>query len=255
MAKISKTITNEPLEKTFVLENTNFAFVNELRRVATNQIPVMAIEDIYFTNNTSALYDEILAHRIGLIPLKTTPDYVKQEDCKCKGKGCASCRVKLKLNVKGPKKVYASDFKSTDPNIKPVNPKTLIVELIEGQEIELEAHAFMNTAEEHAKWNSCLAFYQGYPKITISNKADKKIAEICPKKVFEVKNNKLTIKNLEDCNLCKACEDKSNGEIKLSSEEDKFIFTLESWGQYPPKEILSQTTSIIKNKLKDAKIK
>ena len=254
MTKIGKILKNDKLEKRFIIEDANPALLNEIKRVSTNQAPVMAMEDIFYTNNTSALYDEILAHRLGLVPLTTSKEYNKKDECKCKGKGCALCRVKLTLNVKGPKSVYASDIKSKDPKVKPVYPNMLIIKLLEGHEIELEAHAYLGTGEEHAKWSPCLAYYQGYPKIEIDKKVDVSVAKVCPKHVFEVKNKKLEVINLIDCNLCKACENESEGLIKVSSEEGKFIFSLESWGQLPPEEILKESIKIIKNKIKNSKL-
>ncbi|UCD03875.1 MAG: DNA-directed RNA polymerase subunit D [Candidatus Woesearchaeota archaeon] len=257
MVKISNILVDEDLEKTFVIEDANSAFVNEIKRAAASQVPVMAIEDIFFIDNSSALYDEILAQRLGLIPLTTGKEYKLKETCKCKGKGCALCRAKLTLKVKGPKMVYASDLEAKDPKVKPIYPEMLIVELLEGQEIELEAHAILGIGEEHAKWSPCLAYYQKYPKITIDQKkVSVKVAlEHCPKDVFEVENKKLKVKNLLNCNLCKSCEDRTNGAIKISGEASKYIFTIESWGQLPPQDILKQSVKIINSKIKDAKLK
>lgn len=257
MVKISNILVNEDLEKTFVIEGVNPAFVNEIKRAAASQIPVMAIEDIFFIDNNSALYDEILAQRLGLIPLTTGKEYNLKETCKCKGKGCALCRAKLTLKIKGPKSVYASDLEAKDPKVKPVYPEMLIVELLEGQEIELEAHAYLGIGQEHAKWSSCLAHYQGYPNITIDQKkVNIKVAiEHCPRDVFEAKDKKLVVKNLLNCNLCKSCEDRTNGAVKVTGDDGKFIFTIESWGQLPSDEILKQSVKIINSKLKDAKLK
>jgi len=257
MVKINDILVDEELEKTFVIEDANAAFVNELKRVAASQVPVMAIEDIFFINNTSALYDEILAQRLGLMPLTTGKEYNLKENCKCKGKGCALCRAKLTLTIKGPRKVYAMDLEAKDPKVKPVYPDMLIVELLEGQEIELEAHAYLGSGEEHAKWSACLAYYQGYPNITIDQKnVNIKVAmEHCPRDVFEEKDKKLKVKNLINCNLCKSCEDRTAGAVKVNGEEGKYIFTIESWGQLSPQDILKQSVSIINSKLKDAKLK
>lgn len=256
MVKIDKVLVEEDLEKTFVIEGVNDAFVNELKRVAASQVPIMAIEDIYFIDNNSALYDEILAQRLGLVPLTTAKEYVLKSECKCKGKGCALCRAKLILKIKGPKKVYAMDLEAKDPKVKPVYPEMLIVELLEGQEIDLEAHAYLGTGEEHAKWSPCLAYYQRYPKISINQKnVDAKVViEHCPSDVFEMDGKGLKVKNLINCNLCKSCEDRTSGAIRINGEEGKYIFTIESWGSSSPKDILKQSVSIVKSKIKEATI-
>lgn len=46
------------------------AFANAFRRIMICEVPSMAIEKVHISNNTSIIQDEILAHRLGLIPLK-----------------------------------------------------------------------------------------------------------------------------------------------------------------------------------------
>lgn len=252
-----KVLKQEGEEVVFIADKTNASFMNELRRAAGFEVPVLAIEDVYFVKNSSALYDEMLAHRLGLIPLKTNlRDYELPEDCSCKGKLCAKCSAKIILKAKGPCTVYAEDMKIKDPSVKAIYPKIPIVKLLEKQEIELEAVAILGRGTEHVKWSAGHAFYQHYPEIEISQKeVDAKfIAEHCPRKVFEVKGEKLHVANLENCNLCKSCEDRSNGAVKVISVPDKFIFTMESWGQMSPVKILEEAASIIRKKLKSAKL-
>jgi len=253
-----KVLEKQENEIKFILDKTTPELVNALRRVISFEVPVMAIEDVYFTKNSSALYDEIIAHRLGLIPLKGAKGYELPSKCKCKGKGCARCQTKVKLKVKGPVLVTAQDLKFKDPSIKPVYPNMPIVKLLENQEIELEATACLGLGKEHTKWSAGLAFYRHYPKIQISQKnlKDPRIAvEHCPRNVFELKGQRLAVKNLLNCNLCMSCVDRTNGAIKVSGEEDKFIFTLESWGQRTPKEILTEACKILKNKLGELKVR
>src|SRR4030065_2948598 len=84
-----------------VAEGITPAFLNALRRTSMYEVPTLAIEDVLFAKNSSALYDEIIAHRLGLIPLKTDlKSYTLPEECTCKGKLCAKCSIKLTLAVK-----------------------------------------------------------------------------------------------------------------------------------------------------------
>jgi DNA-directed RNA polymerase subunit D len=77
------------LEKTddfmrFIVRGVNVPFVNALRRIILTEVPTMAIDEIILLENSSILNDEILAHRIGLIPLKTDLDsYNLPEECEC----------------------------------------------------------------------------------------------------------------------------------------------------------------------------
>jgi DNA-directed RNA polymerase subunit D len=233
----------------FIAKNTNAEFLNAFRRTAMFELPVMAIEDVFFVENSSALYDEVLAHRLGLVPLTTDlKSYNLREGCKCKGKGCARCQVKLTLKEKGPKMVYASDFKSKDPSVKPVFENTQIVLLAEGQEVELEAVAQLGKGKVHTKWSPGLIFYQHYPKITISKGLkDAKVAlDHCPRNVFELKGGKLQVKNLEACNLCLSCQDRTDGGVTIEPVKDKFIVNIESWGQLPPKTIFEESAKLLK---------
>jgi DNA-directed RNA polymerase subunit D len=145
----------------FSLKGADTAYANTLRRIMGFEVPVMAIEDIEFRKNTSILYDEMISHRMGLIPLTTDlKSYNMMSECKCKGAGCASCTVKLTLKATGPCTVYSSDIKSKDPEVKPIDGKMPIVKLLEGQEIELEATAILGQGKNHSKWCPGLIFYK-----------------------------------------------------------------------------------------------
>ena len=240
-------------DTTFVISGTTPSFANALRRACTFEAPVLAMEDIYISKNSSALYDEMIANRLGLIPLKTDINsYTLPSECKCKGEGCARCQAKLAIKIKGPCIVYAKDFKTSDPAVKPVFPDTPIVELIEHQELVLDAMAVLGEGKEHVKWSAGHSFYQTYPVITIgSGKGVKAGIKKCPKDVFSGDK----VKNLINCDQCGACEEYSAGAIKVGSDETKFIFTFEPWGQVEPKDVLKKAASILKKKAAAVKIK
>ena len=149
----------------FIIENSFPEFANALRRVITTHIPVLAVGYINIEENSSGLYDEVLAHRIGLVPLKYNPDdYVEKDKCSCKGKGCSNCEVVLVLDKTGPCTVYSGDFKSTDKNVKPVFDSIQIVDLIDGQKLKLEAIAYLGKASEHAKYQAAIVGYEADEK-------------------------------------------------------------------------------------------
>ncbi len=138
----------------FIIKDTTPAFANTLRRIIVDEVPTMAVEEVEFRKNNSISYDEMIAHRIGLIPLTTDlKSYNLPEKCKCDGEGCARCQLKLTLKAtKGSGVVYASELKSKDPKVKPVYPKMPIVKLLKGQSLELEATAVLGKGKDHAKW-------------------------------------------------------------------------------------------------------
>src|SRR3989344_5506471 len=158
----------------FILKDSTPAFANVLRRIMLWEVPVMAIDEIEFKKNGSILYDEMIAHRMGLVPLTTDlKSYTLPEKCKCEGKGCAHCQLKMSLKVKGPAMVYASDIKSKDPAVKPVYPKLPIVKLLKNQTLELEATATLGTGKRHAKWSPGHVYYTYLPKITVHDNPEK----------------------------------------------------------------------------------
>jgi len=219
----------------FLAKKMTPAFANTLRRVIVNRVPTLAIEDIEFKRNNSVLYDEQIAHRLGLVPLTTDlKSYNLKSNCKCEGKGCAQCELKFKLKAKGPGTVYASDLKSQDPKVRPAYPNIPIVKLLKGQELELMATAELSQGREHVKWSPGLVYYRYKPEIEITKKGEdcELCAKVCPVNVFEF-NNKLKIiqDNYLRCHLCNACVEASNGAVKVSYDKDTFVFFLESWGQ------------------------
>ncbi len=242
------TISKSDNKIKIIVENQTEGFMNALRRACMFNVPILAIEDVYFTKNSSALYDEIIAHRLGLTPLKTNTKLISKEICRCKGEGCSGCQVKFSLDSSGPKIVTAKELVGDKKAADIICPDMPIVELLEGQELKFDAIAVLGTGKEHMKWSSGLVYFQHYPKITGFSVEG---AKHCPKGVFA--DGK--VKNLEACDLCLSCVDKSNGKIKVEGEPNKFILTVESWGQLTPKELITQACNVINAKLKEVKVK
>jgi DNA-directed RNA polymerase subunit D len=240
----------------FMLEKSTVSLANAIRRMAMEEVPVMAIEEVEIRKNTSVLYDEILAHRLGLIPIKTDlKSYNLPSECPCKGAGCAQCQLKLSLKAKGPATVYASEIESTDPKSVPVYPKIPIAKLLKGQVLELEMTAVLGQGREHSKWTPGLTYYKYLPNITLTKKGQGCVEclKLCPQAVFEKKGEGIAVseKNLINCHLCGACEDASNGEIKVEKEVNNFVFYVETWGQLSPEEIIMQASKRLDTKLDD----
>ena len=246
-----------------LIREVDVPFINALRRVVIAEVPCMAIDEIVVIENSSILQDEIIAHRFGLIPLKTDLDgYNLPEECPCRSEfGCNLCRVTLTLDAEskeGTRTVYSGELTSENPDIAPVNDKIPIIKLAKEQRLKLEAYARLGKGKNHAKWQPVsMCTYKYFPKIEISSKncdACGKCVEICPRKVLAKTESKIEIRDLMACILCQDCVDacpQNPPAIKISWEENTFIFSLESTGALTPKRIMTEAIKILDEKLKD----
>ncbi len=237
----------------FLLKESNPAFANTLRRMMLAEVPTLAVRKVTFVKNSSALFDEMIAHRLGLLPLTTDLEsYNMMEKCSCKGAGCVKCQVSLTLNCEGPLTVYASDLKCQDPAIKPVHGKIPIVKLLKGQELEFEAVATLGQGKEHAKYSAGLIYYKGYPKITIDKVKDAEaVAKSCPTHVYEVSGKSLKVTDPEKCILCNACVEVNEPKDGLTVEasDKEFIFYVESFGKLKPEEMVTCALDMVNEKV------
>ncbi len=232
------------------ISDAELSLVNALRRLIIEEVPTIAIDEVAFAKNNSALYDELIAHRLGLLPLTSDlKSYNFQDDCKCKGKGCARCQVKITLQTKGPCTVYASDLKSKDSKIKPAYLETPITLLLKGQDLQLEATAKLGTGKQHSKFSPGLAYYRFYPHLKAAKDSNiKKCAELSDN--LEAKENKLEIKDVAKWNEAQEqiCEQNN---VAVEYDKENFIFTIESWGQLDAKKIPGIALKIFEDKLKE----
>lgn len=244
---------------TFLLSSSNTAFANALRRIMTSEIPVMAVDYVDFENNSTGLYDEIISHRLGMIPLTFNRKvYRLKSECSCKGKGCSKCQAVLSFdsakkhhkNTEESMSVLSGDLTSDDEDVKPVSKETPIVEILEGHELKFEAVATLGLGKDHAKWQAANVGYFYSPIVRISSEKCKKCGkcfEVCPKGVFDQKS--FTVKKAENCSLCMRCVEMcEQNAISVKGDDTSFVFTMESVSGLTPKEILHEALEIIESK-------
>jgi len=268
LAKRTSTMNVQILEKNedsmrFIVDGITASFANTLRRIILSEVPCMAIDDIMIIENDSVLHDEILALRLGLIPLKTDLDsYNLPEECSCQSElGCQLCRAVLILDVEAKEDrriVYSKDLVPEDPNVAPVSDKIPIVKLAPGQRIRLEAYAKLGRGKDHAKWQPVSAcIYKYMPEIKIdSERCDScgDCVDICSKKVLEESEGKIVVANLLECTLCKDCVkvcQKDPPAINVEGNQNSFIFYVESTGVLPVERILNEAFKIYEKKCSD----
>lgn len=259
------------LEKTeykyvFIIEGISIETLNALRRIILREIPTMAIDEVIILKNDSPLYDEILAHRLGLIPLKTDlENYNLPRVCECSGYGCPLCQVSLTCEVTNstnkPQMVYSGDLISNDPSIVPVNNQIPILKIEKDSKIIVEAYAILGLAKDHVKWQSTSnCAYRYFPEIQFDESKIKDLAEkqlivkMCPENLYELNNNTLKLKDdyWKNCTLCKACEENSsNDAIKIGWKDDTYIFSIETDGQHSFDVLIKKTFDIFLEKINE----
>ena len=158
-------ITKDSEKISLKLKGIPLQYANALRRVCLNGVPVLAIDTVDIIENTSVLPDEGLAHRLGLIPLRTDLTKFNESD-----------KVLLVLDSgesEETRAVLSGELSSEDESAKPVSEKVPIVQLAPGQKIKVECYARLGRGTEHAKWNA-----SNVAMLTDTDKDDEKILTI-----------------------------------------------------------------------------
>lgn len=244
----------------FLLAGCTLSFANSIRRAMIGEVQTLAIDEVKIYDNTSALFDEMLAHRLGMIPITSDEGcFVPRDECGCGGAGCTSCTVVLTMSVEGPGMVTSRDLISEDPRIAPADPDIPIVKLTKDQKLVLEARAVVSCGREHAKWQPTTACgYKNYPVIIISEKCDAcgQCVDECPREILEISKGRVAVAEgkLEACSLCKLCEraclNTGIGEesaIRIGTDESRFLFVVESDGSLPAGRIVVKALEYLKS--------
>jgi DNA-directed RNA polymerase I and III subunit RPAC1 len=255
---------------------------NAFRRILLSEVPTMAIEHVFIANNTSIIQDEVLAHRLGLIPIKVDPRLFEYR--KVGQDATDENTIIFKLHVRcswgnpdsqNPDeryvkhKVYSGDLEwiptgdqaerfAAGP-IKPVHDDILIAKLRPGQEIDIEMHCTKGQGKEHAKWSPvCTAYYRLMPEIKFVepfyNEEAEKLKATCPMNVFDIEDlgsvRQAVVKNSRNCTMCRECirDPEWDKKIKLLRIKDHFIFSVESTGIYPPEVIVTEAIKVLLSK-------
>lgn len=152
-------VSQDKQRMTVKLKGVPLQYANALRRICLNGVPVFAIDTVDIIENSSVMSDEGIAHRLGLIPLKTDlKRFAEPSKCSCKSQaGCSNCRVMLVIDsgdTDTTRTITSAELSSEDETVKPTSDKIPIVQVAPGQKLKLEAYARLGRGTTHAKWNS-----------------------------------------------------------------------------------------------------
>ena len=238
-------------------KDVNYSFVNSVRRSLVSMVPCLALHEIDFHmgslgsyvdeesgdereyESISAMFNEIVAHRIGMLPIPTDEKTIEAFGDSI-GVDSKQPDIMYSLHKQGPCTVYSGDLEPVSGDDSLVIPETNvpIVKLAEGQAILVYAKAKMGNAQKHTKWQCAVAprFYQA-PTITVSSgKGSKAIFDIVDKKDFKKKGKSHVIDNPIKAHaalnkLEQLWNDKEAKEsMEVSTKKDHFIFEFETNG-------------------------
>lgn len=228
-----KKIEKKENQTVFVAEISE-TLANSIRRYI-NQIPVMAVDEVEISRNDSPLYDEAIAHRISLIPLKSE-------------KAASDKEIKLKLDVSKQGHVYSKELKG---GLDVVYPGIPITTLADGQELQLVAFAKAGKGSEHAKFSPGLMFYRHVSEMTLDKEFADDIKKAFPGTEIKEKGNKiLVIDNgkREMLDFCEGIADKKKKKVEIETKNE-LVISLESFGQMTPEEMFKKSIESLQKDL------
>ncbi len=221
-------VVSKSAEKVVIRMPAHESLANALRR-SVAEVPTLAIDEVELYKNDSALYDEMVAHRLGLVPLKT------------EAKMGEKTKVELKLSKTGPCTVYSGDLEGNAEVVHDNIPLTL---LKEGHKLELVATAILGKGIEHAKYIPGLAYYRHILKV----KGNAQIDAIIQKSAGLMKAEKSGSTWL--CDLNEATQNAiSLIDDKAIVDSDEMLFIVESYGNMPASDILKKSIASLSDNL------
>lgn len=252
----------------------------------------MAMHTVSIETNTSVLDSQFLAHRLGLIPLRSVSvdkyRYPWECDCGDAASPCRRCKVEFSLHVRNIDQGVSQRVAVTSSDLRLVTPHSEVLPVHRGesresglgiltlgigQEVKLRATARKGVGKEHAKWSptATATFFQ-VPDITLDQDLasrltlhqKKALVASCPKRVFSIdalSDDDLCVTNPLDCVYCEEC-------VRVSSEildtpdlvqvnvkqPNEFIFTVETTGALPPQDIVRMAIKTLRTKLREVDI-
>ncbi len=229
-------ILNKEKDQIVLKAKINESLANAIRRYV-NHIQILAVDEVEISKNDSPLYDETIAHRIGLIPLEMNKNFNEKD------------KLTLKLDSKKKGYVYSEEIKG---DASAVYKKIPITSLNDNQELTLTATTKLGMGIDHAKFSPGIIYYRNFAEIKIPKDCPKEVAVFCPKKILKIKDEKVIAEHLDECDLCEACVDfckkQGKGTIELNQLDDLKI-TIESFGQIETKEIFNRSIETLKKDL------
>ncbi|SDC45715.1 DNA-directed RNA polymerase subunit D [Natrinema hispanicum] len=227
-------VEREDREARFLVRGVTPAFANGIRRAMVADVPTMAIDTVRFVENSSVMFDEQLALRLGLVPLTTPPVGEFTEDD----------TVTLSIDVEGPATAYSGDLVSSDELVQPADENVPIIELKDDQRLEAEADAVLDRGKDHAKHQGGVAVgYRHLQRVEV----DGDLPE------FEEQERRIIRGVIEDdgelVSTSEFDHDLSNRypgkQVRVEDVPNAFVFHVETDGSFTVEELVTRAAETI----------
>ncbi|KAF8893295.1 DNA-directed RNA polymerase [Mucidula mucida] len=243
------------------------------------EVPTVAIEHVYVWNNTTVIQDEVLAQRIGLVPLNVDPEPMEM---RTPGNDAPTDHNTIVFHVKlectrNPKPRPGA----TEPEDLYINSEFLSSHLIwrpEGEQPTLfgdnppaptnpniiDMHAIKGVGKDHAKFSPvATASYRLLPHIKILKPIPPPLAEKFQRcfapgvikvdpRTKEVSVDPHGVRN-DTVSREVLRHPEFEGHVELSRVRDFFMFNVESESAYPPERLLPEAIAVMRTKISEIK--
>lgn len=228
----------------FRMSNTTLSIANSLRKIMISEVPTMAIDLVDVITNTTAINDDFLAHRLGMIPLTSSvvDKFEFSSECNCEDY-CPKCSVELMVSARGMTSdiltVSSKDVISRNQDVSPIydvkHPSGITFARIKkDQEITMRCIARKGIGKEHSKWSPVTA-------VSFEYDPDYLYEEI-KKEVPSEKTLKGKLKEIMEI-------DPNILNVRPKTSPEVFYFKVETSGSLKPEEILIKGINILNAKL------
>lgn len=251
------------------LKGISSLIINSIRRTIMADVKTLSIEKVYIYKNSTVFSDEIISHRLGLVPIFINTELLRIYENRAKN--FPNIIINLDINNKIYNKTKISIFsemlnlmyKSIDFDlyknqlIFPVYRDILILKINPGQEIFCECHCLISSGLNHAKFSPVgTIFYRMEPYVKILKEIisldSNSFLKVCPTGVFEVEKlgnlSRIYVKNSKFCTFCKECikmNFKSKCIIKIGRNKVKINLIIESTGVSSPENLFKRAIDLL----------
>ena len=228
----------------FLVRGLTPAMANGIRRAIVADVPTLSIDSVRFVENSSVMFDEMVALRLGLVPLTTPLDDYELGDT-----------VTLALDVEGPATAYSGDIQTSDERVQPADENVPIIELKEGQRLEFEADAVLDTGKDHAKHQGGVAVgYRHLQRVSVTGDRDE-FDEAEPqilRGVIETEDGELLHTEEFGADLTNRYPGK---ELAVEDVPDAFVFHVESDGSMDVDELVLRAVASLRDRADELRTK